>query len=164
MNIRLWRQRGPVDPGISRLRDEMDRTLDRFIAEPLGLRELEPALRTEGWLPPLDVSETENEVTIRAEVPGIAAKDLDISVTDSTLTLTGEKEEKSEKEDENFYRCERRFGSFRRVVELPDTADPDRVSAETDNGVLLIHVAKKPGAKPRHIEVRPGNRKVPVAG
>lgn len=164
MNIKLWRQRSPVDTGLSRLRDEMDRTIDRFITEPFGLGELQPALRTEGWLPPLDVSETENEVTIRAEIPGVSAKDLDISVTDSMLAISGQKEEMDEKKDENFYRCERRFGAFRRVVELPETVDPDKVNADIENGVLNIRVAKKPGAKPRHVEVKTGNRKVPVAG
>jgi len=161
MNLTLWRKRDPFDGGLARLRDEMERTFDRFLAEPL----IEPkALRSEGWVPPLDVSETDTEVTIRAEVPGIPTKDLDISVTGNTLSIAGQKEETEEKKAEDFYQCERRFGAFRRVIDLPETTDPDRVSAESDNGVVTIHVAKRPGAKPKQIEVKPTGRKVAVTG
>lgn len=173
MNLTVSRKHSPfasVFPGngdLIRLRDEMDRTFDRFFNEPFGVLGGEPkALRSNGWLPPLDVSETGTEVTIRAEVPGIAAKDLDISVSGTTLTIAGQKEETEEKKEENFYRCERRFGSFRRIVELPETIDADKVTAESDNGIVTIHIAKKPSAKPRQIEIKSSanntSRKVPV--
>jgi HSP20 family protein len=172
MSLTLWKKRSPlasVIPGngdIARLRDEMDRTFDRFFNEPFGLLgAIEPkALRSNGWVPPLDVSETDTELTIRAEVPGIVAKDLDISVSGAMLTIAGQKEETTEKKEEDFYRCERSFGSFRRVVELPDTVDADKVTAESDNGVLTIHIAKKPGAKPKQVEVKPAAKKVAVCG
>jgi HSP20 family protein len=139
----------------------MDRTFERFLNEPLGF--IEPkALRTEGWFPALDVSETDTEVTVRAEVPGIAAKDLDISVTNHTLSICGKKEEQEEKKGEDFYHCERRFGSFRRVIDLPETVDADKVAAESDNGVVTIRVAKKPGPKPKQIEIKPAAKKVAV--
>lgn len=161
MNLTLWRKRD-LNSGINRLREEMDRTFERFFHEPLGV--FEPKiLRTEGWVPPLDVSENETEVTVRAEIPGIATKDLDISVTGHTLNIAGTKEEQEEKEGEDFYQCERRFGSFRRVIDLPETADADRVTAESDNGVVTIHVPKKAGAKPKRVEVTPTAKKVPVA-
>jgi HSP20 family protein len=166
MNLTLWNKRNAVNGDLARLRDEMGRTFERFFTEPFGF--MEPKnLRTEGWIPPLDVSETETDVTIRAEVPGIGAKDLDISVSGNTLTIAGEKEQQEEKKGEDFYRCERSFGSFRRVIELPDTVDPDKVAAESDNGVVTIRVAKKPGAKPRQVEIRPvasTAKRVPVAG
>ncbi len=163
MNLTLWRKRDPFDGGLMRLRDEMERTFDRFLAEPFGL--IEPkALRAEGWIPPLDVSETDTEMTIRAELPGIAAKDLEISITGSSLTLAGKKEEHEEKKGEDFYRCERRFGAFRRVIDLPEAADPDKITAESDNGVVTIRIAKKPGIKPKHVEIKPAGKRVPVAG
>jgi HSP20 family protein len=163
MTLTLWKKQPPINSELARLRDEMDQTFERFFNEPWGL--IEPkALRSEGWFPPLDVSETDNAVTIRAEIPGIAAKDLDISVSGTTLSISGQKEEHEENKEENFYRSERRFGSFRRVVELPDTIDADKVTAESDNGVVTIQVAKKPGVRPRKVEVRPIARKVPVAG
>lgn len=164
MNLIPWKKRDITSGDFIRLRDEMDRMFDRFLSEPFGAGLIEPkALRTEGWLPPLDIVDAENEVTIRAEIPGIPVKDLDIAVSGTTLTLQGKKEEMQEKKGENFYRCERRFGSFRRDVELPETIDPDRITAESDNGIVTIHVAKKPGAKPRHVEVKPALKKVPVA-
>lgn len=103
-------------------------------------------------------------MTIRAEVPGIAAKDLDISLSGTALTISGQKEETSEKQDENYFRCERSFGSFRRVIELPESVDTDKVAAESDNGVVTIHITKRPGAKPKQVEVKPAGKKVSVAG
>ena len=171
MNLSPWKKRpsslaaSPFNGDLARFRDEMDRTFDRFFTDPFALGMIEPkALRSEGWLPAIDVSETETEVTIRADAPGIAAKDLDISVSGSTLTIAGQKEESSEKKDENYCHCERRFGSFRRSIDLPDTVDADKVTAESDNGVVTIHVAKKPGAKPKQVEVKPAAKKVAVAG
>jgi HSP20 family protein len=152
-----------MNGGLARLREEMDRTFGRFFSEPWGL--IEPkAFRTEGWFPAVDVSETDKEVTIRAEVPGIAIKDLDISVSGTTLTITGQKDEQDEQKGEDFYQCERRFGSFRRVMDLPDSIDADKVTAESDNGVVTIHVDKKPGVRPKKVEVKPTARKVAVAG
>jgi HSP20 family protein len=173
MSLTLFRKRNPLsivpaNGEFARLRDEMDRTLERFYNEPFGMLGAEPkALRTTGWIPPLDVSENETEVTIRAEVPGIPTKDLDISITGNVLTMSGKKEEMTEKKEDDFYQCERRFGSFRRVIELPETIDAEKVTAEADNGVVTIHVAKKPGVKPKHVEVKPAanvGKKVPIAG
>lgn len=164
MSLTLWKRRDPLDGGIAQLRDEMERTFDRFLSEPFAL--MEPKGLREGWTPPLDISETESEVMIRAEAPGIPAKDLEISVTGRTLSIAGRKEEQEEKKGEDFYQCERRFGSFRRIIELPEAADTDRITAEADNGVVTIHVAKKPGVKPKQVEIKPaavsGGKKVAV--
>jgi len=164
MSLTLFKNRDPLattSGDLLRLRDEMERTFDRFFKEPFGY--IEPnLLRREGWLPAVDVSENENEVTLRAELPGMTAKDVDISVTGHTLTLSGKKEEQQEKRGEAFYQCERRFGAFRRTLELPETADIDKVTAEADNGIVTVHVAKKPGAKPRQIEIKAAPKKVPV--
>lgn len=168
MSLSLWKKRQPLATDatdLDRLREEMDRAITRFFEDPFDSRAFDLALPREGdWTPPLDVSETDSEVTIRAELPGIDAKDLEITVSGRTLSLAGRKEEKEEKKGENFYRCERRFGAFRRAITLPDTADTDKVSAEADNGVVTIHVQKKPGARARQIEVKPAGaaRKVPV--
>jgi HSP20 family protein len=150
---------------LTRFRDEMDRTFARFFADPFEVAAVEPKmLRAEGWIPAIDVSETDTEITIRVEAPGIPVKDLDISVSGNTLTIAGQKEETSEKSEESFYHCERRFGSFRRSLDLPDTVDPNKVTAEADNGVVTIRVPKKPGAKPKQIEVTPIAKKISVAG
>lgn len=163
MNLSLWKRRIPGPDDLFRLRDEVDRTFDRLLVEPTGL--LDPKLmRTEGWLPPLDISETDSEVLVRLEAPGVASKDLDISVNNRLLTIAGKKEMVEEKQGEDFYQCERRFGAFRRVVDLPETIDPDKVTAESDNGLVTIHIGKKPGAKPKQVEVKPVGKKIPVVG
>jgi len=164
MNLGLWKRPLSINGELARLREEMDHAFERFFNEPAPAPGGELASRRiEGWMPALDVSENENEVVIRAEVPGIAAKDLDVSVSDSTLTISGSKQEHEERKDETYYRSERRFGAFRRVVELPESVDPSKIVAEADNGVVTIKVAKKPGVKPRQIEIKPVARKVPVA-
>lgn len=101
---------------------------------------------------------------MRTEVPGIAAKDLEITVTGKLLSIAGEKEEQKEQKGEDYYQCERRFGSFRRVIELPETVDADKTTAESDNGVVTIHVAKRPNTKPKQVEVKPAAKKVAVSG
>lgn len=163
MNLGLWKRPFGINGELARLRDEMDQAFERFFREPataLGSEGL--VRRAEGWMPALDVSESDHEVVIKAEIPGIAAKDIDITVTDSTLSISGSKQEQEERMDETYYRSERRFGAFRRVVELPESADASKIVAESDNGVVTIKVAKKPGVKPRQIEVKPVSRKVPV--
>ncbi len=162
MNIAPWRKRieiTPINGELTRLRDEMDRTFERFLTDPFDMTEPK-MLRLEGWMPPLDISETDSEVTVRAEIPGMATEDLDISVTDHSLCITGKKEEREEHKGEDFFRCERRFGSFRRVINLPETADADAVVAETNDGVLTIRIAKRPGGKPRHVKIKPTAQRV----
>ncbi|MEK6702617.1 MAG: Hsp20/alpha crystallin family protein [Planctomycetota bacterium] len=163
MNLLPWKKRTPLDGTLARLRDEMERTFDRFFTEPLGLASFElSGTRAQTWIPPLDVSETDSEVTIRAEVPGIAIKDLAISVAGTTLTIAGEKEERKEKKEENFHQSECHFGSFRRVLDLPDRVDAGRVTAEYDNGVVTVHVAKKPGVQARQVEIKPAGETRPA--
>lgn len=144
---------------LTRFREEMDRAIDRFFNDPFHLAGSPERGSGVAWTPAVDVSEAENEFVIRAELPGVAAKDVEISVAGDTLTIAGEKSECVEKAGENFYRCERSFGSFRRMIELPSTADAEKVTAESDNGVVTIHVAKKIGARAKQIEVKSTSKK-----
>lgn len=166
MSLTFW-NRNPLMDEFSRTREDLDRMLGRFV----GMGTVFPEMRfnrVEGWLPPVDVSESDDEVMVRIEAPGVNPRDIDISLSGTTLNITGKKEEKEECEGEDFYRCERRFGSFRRVIDLPESVDPDRVSADSENGVITVHVAKRPGAKPRRVEVKletkPTSRRIPVPG
>jgi HSP20 family protein len=162
MSLSLFR-RTPILDEFSRMRDEMNRMFGNYVGE--GLSPLQAGTnRLEGWIPPVDVSETDDEILVRAEIPGIAARDLEITITGNTLSISGKKEEKEEMEQEDFHRCERRFGAFRRVIELPESADSERVSADSDNGVISVRVAKKPGQRAKRIEVKPTSRRVPVPG
>lgn len=154
MNLAIWKHRHPINGELNRLRDEMDRTIDRL----LGGSFLEPkAVRLEGWMPVVDVSESEGEFVVRAEVPGIAAGDLDVSISGTSLVISGKKKEEEEKSGEDFYQCERRFGAFRRTIELPETVDPEKITAETDAGVVTVHVGKRTGVKPKHVPIRTSN-------
>jgi len=138
---------------ISSLRQEMDRLFDRFFGGAWDMtRELSSSWTN--WMPAIDVSETESEVVVRAEVAGVDPKGIDVSLSGQTLTISGEKKESSETKDENCYRTERRFGSFRRVLQLPTSVDVEKVSAEHKNGVLTVHLRKLPGTQPKKIPVR----------
>ena len=170
MNLTLW-NRSPVIDEFARARDDMDRMLGRFLGTGMlgtgllgtGLPAAESRLaRLESWSPAIDVSESADEVVVRAEMPGIASRDLEISMTGNVLSISGRKEEKEEVEHEDFFRSERRFGSFRRLVELPESIDPERIAADSENGVVTIRVAKKPGQRARRIEVKPVTRRVTV--
>lgn len=105
------------------------------------------------WVPAIDVSENENEYKVRAELPGLDKKDIDISLTDGILTIKGEKKEEKNTEKENYHFRETRFGSFTRSLRLPDDASVDNVDATFANGVLNITVPKTEASKPRKINV-----------
>ena len=166
MSLTFW-NRTPLLDEFARARDEMDRMLGRTFGMGMPMTEM-GFTRPEGWLPPVDVSESDDEVMVRFEAPGVNPRDIDISISGTTLNITGKKEEKEECEGEDFYRCERRFGSFRRAIDLPESVDADRVSADSENGVITVHIAKRPGAKPRRVEVKseskPTSRRIPVPG
>ncbi len=142
-------QRPPADV----FRSELDRFVERFFGEPFGETPFAAGWAS-GFTPALDVVESENEVTLRAELPGLDPADIDIQVSGDVLTISGEKRQQSEESKENWYRAERRFGQFRRVLALPSQVDADKVSAEYDRGVLTVHLPRSAEARPRHIQVR----------
>lgn len=138
------------------LRNEMDRLFDRFFTDPWGgvfggrLGALSEIIE-----PALDVSETDSHVVVRAEVPGVDPERIDVSVTEEALTIAGEKEEtEEEREGENYFRSERRFGSFRRTIPLPTSVDPENVDAKFRNGVLRIEMKKTAPSHSRKIPVK----------
>lgn len=136
---------------LSRMRDELDRVFDRFVREPFDL-----AWPGNGsnWMPALDLVDGETEVTIKAEVPGMSAKDVDVSVSGNMLTLSGRKEESKEDRGENYFISERRFGAFQRTIELPEGVDAEKIVAEQENGVLTVKIPKLKTAKPKHIAIK----------
>ncbi len=136
-------------------RSEMDRLFDRFFGDTWAMAR--EGFGAAAWAPSIDVAETDTEITIRAEVPGIDAKDIDISLTGQTLTVSGEKKETTETKGANYYRSERRFGSFRRSLQLPTTVDPEKVSATQRDGILMIRLQKRESAVPKRIPVKPSD-------
>jgi HSP20 family protein len=111
-------------------------------------------VRGAAWAPPLDVHETADRFVITVELPGLGPDDVEISVEDNVLTLSGERRFYDERSENDFHRIERRFGSFARTLTLPSTADAEGIEASFDAGVLTISVPKREEAKPRKIEVK----------
>jgi HSP20 family protein len=139
---------------LATLRSEMDRLFDRFVRDlhwPWGGSSAQAA----EWLPAFDLVEGEKDITVRAELPGVDPKDVDVKMTGNLLTITGEKREASEERRGSIYCSERRFGKFQRRIELPSSVDTDRVAAEYANGVLSIRMPRKPGTMPKRITVAP---------
>jgi HSP20 family protein len=150
-NKRDDRHNGGLTP-LADLRREMDRLFENFFGGWDEGEESPGALAA--WSPSVDVEETEREVTVRAEVPGVDPKDIDVRVLDDQLTVAGEKKETTEKREGNVYRRESHYGSFRRTVRLPAGVDPEKVSADYSNGVLTVHLQKSPTAQPKRIAVK----------
>ncbi len=105
------------------------------------------------WAPVVDVSENSDEVIVRAEVPGMTKEDIKVTVSDGTLTLTGDKKQEKIDKEENYYRSERSFGSFARTFSLPSTINADKIKAQYKDGVLTVHMPKVEEAKPKQIEI-----------
>ncbi len=163
-NLIPWRAKGhelaaserPAVDTLERFNVEVDRLFDRFFREPWwGGSQFLPELRSGGWSwsPSLDLNESEKEITVRAEIPGVDPQDFDISVSGNVLTISGEKKSESEERGDNVYRAERRFGSFRRSIALPEVVDLEKISADYNKGVLTIHLAKSERATARRIPV-----------
>ncbi len=132
----------------SQMRLDWDRLFDRVLDD--------------AWSPwagtsigmPLDLAETDDEIRVRAEVPGIEPKELAISLAGEILTISGEKSDEQESRDESRSWSERSFGAFQRSVRLPCPVDPDRVRAEHKNGVVTITLQKAEAVRPKRIAVK----------
>jgi HSP20 family protein len=140
------------------IQDELNRLFGRTYGgaerAPYGGVELTRSGATGSWVPPLDVFETGDTLVVKVELPGIDPEAVEVSVEDSTLTVTGSRQFSSEVKEEDYHRVERRYGSFTRSITLPQTADTDKVEASFDKGVLTIEVPKVERAKPKKIQVR----------
>ena len=115
--------------------------------------ELGPASATRDWVPVLDFAETPDAYVVHVEVPGVDPKDVEISIEDGRLEISGEKSAEQSEENQGWFRVERSQGAFRRAVELPGAVDTGKVKAEARNGVLTITLPKHAEAKARKISV-----------
>ena len=104
--------------------------------------------------PAFEVKETNDTFVIKADVPGVAESDLDVSVHNNVLTVTGARAAEERKEGESYALYERQFGSFSRSFSLPDMADGEKIEAKLENGVLMLTIGKKAEAKPRKIALK----------
>jgi HSP20 family protein len=132
------------------LQREIDRLFDDFTR---GF----PAFGTAGaqdLTPSIDVTETNNEIEITAELPGLEEKDVEINVADNLLTIKGEKKSEKEEKDKNYRLVERSYGSFARTLELPAGVNPDQIKASIAKGVLTVTVPKPAPAQTKKIDVK----------
>jgi len=162
----------------SALRGEFDQLLDRFsrdwpIGDPLGGMSFPTPMRRmqEAWgfgVPAVDFIDKEDAVEVRAELPGMSEEDIDVEVTDSILTISGEKKEEREEGEKGgrYYLSERKYGSFERSIHLPDGVDKDKVAAIVKDGVLVVTIAKTPEArkKPKKSRSKAPDTKIPKPG
>ena len=137
---------------LGRLHSEVDRLFDRFF-EDFGLEPFGREFHRGGWLPAVDVSESEEEITVKADIPGITPENLDIQIKNDVLTLRGETREEKEEKGMTYHRIERRSGTFQRSLALPSSVEVEKVSASHKDGVLMIRLPKREEEKPRSITI-----------
>ena len=140
-----WRGRKEVD----RFRGEIDRLFDDFFTRS-SFRSFEQG----DWMPAVDMRENEKEVVLHAEIPGMDAKDIDISLNGRVLVMQGEREQEHEEKDKNYHFIERKYGSFSRSLELPADVDGDKVKATYKDGVLTLKLPKTKEQSVKKIEVK----------
>ena len=137
--------------------------MNRLFQDTYGTQSREEGL-TGNFVPPVDIYEDEHNITVKMEVPGIDQKDIDIRMENNTLTVRGERNFEKDEKEENFHRVERRYGSFYRAFTLPNIVDAEKITADYENGVLKIRLAKKAEAKPKQIKVNVGSGKTIDSG
>src|SRR5208337_1250509 len=142
---------------VSRLRREMDRFWEEFFGPgPLWRR------GGEEWSPAVDVAETPEKLTVKAEIPGIEPKNLMISLVGDLLTIKGEKKSEREETKENYHLVERSHGSFSRILRLPAAVDAGKIEAQYEKGVLTITCPKKEVVKPKAIAIKTKKTETPA--
>lgn len=145
MELIRWRPRRYV-PAVS---PDIDRVFDGLMRN-----WVRPGSLSEGgWNPSIDVSEKDGEIVVSAEVPGIDPKDIDISIDDNRLVISGEKSQEDEERGKNYYRVERSYGSFSRSFSLPSNADVENIKASSRDGVLSVRIPKREDDESKRVEI-----------
>jgi HSP20 family protein len=124
----------------------------RLFQDTLG-RLLDESSTGRPWTPAVDIIETENDLVLKADLPDVDMKDIHVELENGTLSLKGQRKFESEKKEKGYHRIERSYGSFARYFAMPETVDPEKISAEYKNGVLTVTLPKKEIAKPRTVKV-----------
>ena len=135
---------------LTKLRDQMDRMFEDW-PRYFGRRVDEEGLRG-AWIPAVDIRETKDAFELTAELPGIDAKDVDVSVQENTLTIRGERRSEEVKENETVHRVEREYGAFERSFTLPRSANSEKIQAKYKDGVLSLSVPKREESKPKSLK------------
>jgi HSP20 family protein len=146
MDLMPWKS-GKEANALSSLRREFNDLFDRFWSGAL-----EP-MQFGRWTPAVDISETDEQIVVEAEVPGMEPEQIDVALEGNVLTLKGEKKDVRTDEGQNYHRVERQYGAFVRSIQLPTAVEIDKVSASFKNGVLQVTLPKSEDAKPKRVAI-----------
>jgi HSP20 family protein len=146
---------------INSLQQEMNRLFSTFFEGPATGG---PNASPRRWVPAMDLVETEDQFVLRADLPGLTDADVDVSLEDNVLTVSGERKAEHEEKGEGFYRVERASGSFSRSLTLPKGVDGDAITARFDNGVLEVRIPKPQADKPRKVQIQVGDQPDAIEG
>jgi HSP20 family protein len=150
MAIERWRPRWGISPWRPfRELEEWERRFDDLLGRPLWRLPVDER----GWMPAVDVFEKEDKFVVKAELPGMKEDDIDVSVVDDTLSIKGEKKTETEVKNEDYYRCERSYGTFYRSIPIPSNVDANKIEASFEDGVLEVNLPKSAKVKPKKISV-----------
>jgi len=130
---------------LARLQDSMNVLFEGFF---------ESRLSEQAWAPALEVTEQKDAIVVKAELPGTKVDDIELSVQDNTLIVSGEKKEESQEEHKGYFRSERHYGMFQRVIPLPSNVEAGKIQATSKDGVLTITLPKAETAKPKRIPIK----------
>jgi len=133
---------------------DMSERLNRVFSRPSLRNSGKENLTVADWMPTVDISETEGEYLIKAELPEVRKEDVKVTVENGVLTLQGERRQEKEEKGKRFHRVERSYGSFVRSFTLPESVDESSVKAEYKDGVLNLHLPKSEKVKPKAIDVK----------
>lgn len=149
---------------ISSLQQEMNRLFNTFFDVPAGGATTGGNGGARRWVPAMDLVETDEHFVLRADLPGMSHDDVDLSLEDNVLTLSGERKSEHEERGEGFYRVERASGAFSRSLTLPEGVDGDAIQATFDKGVLEVRIPKPEQRKPRKLQIQVGEERPAIEG
>jgi HSP20 family protein len=155
MEMERWRPRRRTIPWRPfREPEEMERRFDDLFSwPPLPAMWRRIPTMEMGWAPAIDVFEKDDRFVVKAELPGMKEEDIDVSVVGNRLIIKGERKAESEVEKDDYYYCERSYGSFSRSIDIPSDVDAKKIEADYDDGVLEVSLPKTPGVKPKKVSV-----------
>jgi HSP20 family protein len=155
MEMERWRPRRRMIPWRPfRELEDMERSFDDLFSRPSlpAMWRLMPSTEMM-WAPAIDVFEKDDRFVVKAELPGMKEKDIDVSVVGNRLVIRGERKAESEVKKEDYYYSERSYGSFSRSIDIPSDVDTKKIAANYDDGVLEVNLPKTPGVKPKKVSV-----------
>jgi len=140
-------------PGTDPVRDRLSRLFEHAFGDVYTGTEESEDVASRSWMPAVDIAESDDALTLFAELPGLTKDDVEITLEDNVLAIKGERTFDREQTKESYHRIERAYGAFHRSFHLPSNVRPDKVEARFEHGVLRIDIPKQEEAKPRKIEI-----------